>query len=310
MNIISEHTPKRGFVTIATGDPKYYQFAVNLLRSYRQNSADTAPFTLICDRECAEAREFDSFVLMKKAHRSYLDKLALSQYIPYEETIFVDADSLVLRDTRDLWTDFEGEPDFCCYGRVYPLESRRGWFFYEGMGELKPLLTYNVNLHGGIYYMRKTEECSQVFAKALELLERYDQYSFSTFEAPADEPLLALAMAIMGIKPREYCGRMLYLPHCNNQLKLRRDGKLVLNKREVDPVFLHFGNRNLGGFLYAYFMATVEYHLKGGTGNISRKEYLELCKKCMPHQIKRFGKNILLKIFPKKVIINLKKILR
>lgn len=158
--------------------------------------------------------------------------------------------------------------------------------------------------------MRKTEECSRVFAKALELVDHYDEYTFAIFEKPADEPLLALAMALTGAKPREFCGRMIYLPSCNNQLKLRKDGKLMLNKNELSTTFLHFGNRNLGGFLYTYLLATVEYHRNGGTGTIPKADYFKICRKCLPHQLKRFIKNILLRIFPKKVILNLKEKLK
>ena len=41
----------KGFVTIATGDSKYYQMAVNLLLSYRHFTKSPYPFAIISDRE-------------------------------------------------------------------------------------------------------------------------------------------------------------------------------------------------------------------------------------------------------------------
>lgn len=89
---------ERGFVTIATGDEWYYRIAINLLRSYRLFSENPMPFALICDRERKETEEFDKVILMEEPSCTYLDKLRLPEYIPYDETIFVDADSLAFRD--------------------------------------------------------------------------------------------------------------------------------------------------------------------------------------------------------------------
>lgn len=41
----------RGFVTIATGDEKYYKLAVRLVRSYRDHCSDNVPFAIICDQK-------------------------------------------------------------------------------------------------------------------------------------------------------------------------------------------------------------------------------------------------------------------
>lgn len=42
----------RGFVTIATGDEKYYKLAFNLLRSYKLHcTGEKLPFAVICDRK-------------------------------------------------------------------------------------------------------------------------------------------------------------------------------------------------------------------------------------------------------------------
>ena len=46
---ITEKT--RGFITIATGEEKYYRFAVNLLMSYRLYCPNPMPFAIMCDQK-------------------------------------------------------------------------------------------------------------------------------------------------------------------------------------------------------------------------------------------------------------------
>ena len=94
---------ERGFVTIATGKTHYYKIAKNLLDSYRLNTGGKYPFAIICDRENEYTAAFDKVVLLKSPSHSYLDKLRLFDCLPWEETIFIDADCLVYGDIDRWW---------------------------------------------------------------------------------------------------------------------------------------------------------------------------------------------------------------
>ena len=96
----------RGFITIATGQEHYYEIAYNLLISYRLFSEEPLPFAILCDRENKYTKHFDITVIMKNPNCSYLDKLQFPQYTPFDETIFIDADSLAYRDLNDFWDIF------------------------------------------------------------------------------------------------------------------------------------------------------------------------------------------------------------
>ena len=96
----------KGFVTIATGDKRYFEIARNLLYSYRQFCSINYPFTIICDQENEYTKEFDEVILLDKAYCSYLDKLKLYDYLPYDDTIFIDADSLAYGDLDKWWDIF------------------------------------------------------------------------------------------------------------------------------------------------------------------------------------------------------------
>ena len=187
----------RGFVTIATGEERYFNIARNLLWSYRQFASGKYPFAIICDRENEYTAEFDDVILLKEAHCNYLDKLQLYDYLPYDETIFIDADSLAYGDLDEWWDIFKDADDFSLFGYVWTdLKSGRGWFVPDGTGEFKDKITFIPDFNGGIYYMRRSEKCRRVFELANYFAEHFSEYAFNGFGSAADEPCLALAMAV------------------------------------------------------------------------------------------------------------------
>ena len=122
---------KKGFITIATGDERYYRMARTLLRSYRQTCTDPLPFALIADRENEFTSEFDSVIILEHPSYSWMDKLSLLQVCPFDENIFIDADCLIYQDINFLWESFSAADDFSCFGKVLPMESHEGWFTAE-----------------------------------------------------------------------------------------------------------------------------------------------------------------------------------
>ena len=87
----------RGFVTMAVGKDYYYLLAKNLLISYKFHNPAPFPFAIICDKENETSALFDDVVIIDSPSYSYLDKLRLAELAPYDETIFIDADSLMIR---------------------------------------------------------------------------------------------------------------------------------------------------------------------------------------------------------------------
>ena len=118
---------ERGFVTIATGHERYYALARNLLRSYRCFAETPVPFAIIADRENEYTAEFDHVILISDASNSYNDKLKLFRELPYEETIFIDADSLAYGDLNTWWDIFRNAGDFSLFGYAWrDLDCGRG----------------------------------------------------------------------------------------------------------------------------------------------------------------------------------------
>ena len=193
---------QRGFVTIATGEDRYYQLAKNLLHSYHLHTAASLPFAILCDRKNSITAEFDDVVLLGSASKNYNDKLKLFEYMPFEETIFIDADCLAYGDLNVWFEMFEGQGDFSCFGCAYrDLTTTQGWFSVPGMGKYSDSISFIPSFNGGVYYMRNTETCNRVFQIARECADQYHQYAFNGFKNAADEPLLALGMAVCGCEP-------------------------------------------------------------------------------------------------------------
>lgn len=236
----------KGFLTVATGDEHYYKLAANLLRSYRLHTKKTLPFAILADRENAYTKQFDQTILLPAPTNSYLDKLRLYEFSPFEECVFIDADCLAYGDLNGMFDWFAGADDVSCHGRVLPLTDKTGWFNYEDLGDLKDKITYCVGLHGGIYFIRKTPKAAAVFETAKLLVKDYEMFHFKgKFQTPGDEPLMALSMALHDCRPIPFVtegiccyweqGRVLALDI--------RKGKAVNRTTGQRTILVHWGTR-------------------------------------------------------------------
>lgn len=262
----------KGFITIATGKEQYYKIARNLLRSYRFTTEDPLPFAILCDAENEYTKEFDDVRIFKKARCNYLDKLEMFELLPYDINIFIDADCLCFRDINRLFDIFENADDFCCYGRVLPLDDKTGWFEYENLNaDLQKQIDYVVGLHGGIYYMRKNEKCRSVFDTAKKFTKNYSDYKFKgNFDSPGDEPVVALSMAVNKCKPvpHEISSLICYWEH-ENLFKLDITNHYAfcsLLNTETD--IIHWGTRFTKTPIYLKQIATLDLLRENKSGII------------------------------------------
>lgn len=256
-----------GFITIATGDEQYYRMAVNLLHSYRLFAEEALPFAILADRENEFTAQFDDVRLFPSAHRNYLDKLGMFDLLPYDVNIFIDADCLAYGSLNELFAVFQNADDFSCFGRVLPLEDKTGWFEYENLGELQSRVSYVVGLHGGIYYMRRTDTCRAVLETAQTLVPHYGEYGFKgNFATPGDEPLIALSMALHQCHPISHdLRRILCYWESVGQMKLNLSRSFAWEKqREVQTNLVHWGTRFTKTPLYRKQIADMKTMEHGG----------------------------------------------
>ena len=238
----------KGFITIATGKEEYYKLAHNLLRSYRYFCSDPLPFAILADRENEYTAAFDDVIIFPDgATNSYLDKLALAEFAPYDTTIFIDADCLAYGDLNVLFDHFRDADDFACFGRVLPLDDKTGWFEYENLGDLQERVSYVVGLHGGIYYMRRGETARKIFDDAKAFIPDYPKFKFKgKFDTPGDEPLVALSMAVNNCHPIPFIREDIccYWEHNDHmRIDMTKATATVLVEKPYNTILLHWGTR-------------------------------------------------------------------
>ena len=264
----------KGFITIATGKEEYYALARNLLRSYRRFCPSPLSFAILADQENEYTAEFDDVLIFPDgASNSYLDKLRLAEFAPYDITIFIDADCLAFDDLNVLFDHFQDAGDFSCFGRVLPLDDKTGWFEYENLGDLKEKVSYVVGLHGGIYYMRKGDMSRKIMDDAQSFIPDYKNYGFRGKFDLGDEPLVALAMAVNSCHPIPFIPEDIccYWEHEHHmELDITR-GKATVDG-QYDVILLHWGTRFTRGLQYKKQLALLE-----------RMDAPDQLKKCAAH---------------------------
>ena len=193
----------RGFVTIATGKNSLFtQLAFNLKRTYDyQSQSKRFPWAVITDHEEEEWRVFEKIIHLDDATGSYLDKIKMLSTPPWDENIFIDADSLIYGDISHLFSVFPltGTRHI---GEALPTTADgKGWFDMDGIGEYQKEITFKIHSHGGIVFFNKDDTTQLIYQTALTITKHWAEYHFREFSNPADEPILALSMCVHNCSP-------------------------------------------------------------------------------------------------------------
>ena len=245
----------KGFITVATGNEQYYILAYNLLQSYRFHSKSQTPFAILCDKHNEWTEEFDDVIIMDNPAHSYIDKLRFLDLSPYDETIFIDADSLVYRDMNDLWAVFQDGPDLGLLGSACPLE-KEAWWKTKNLGALKESVQFNVTAMGGLYYVRNNGKDLPAIMETIRYIEEhYLEFHFYIFEKILeDETILSLAAAVHHIRPvRHWNDMYCYYPLVRCVSADIRTGRLSYQWEDgtgrpiKDGFFIHWGTLNTLG---------------------------------------------------------------
>ena len=244
----------KGFVTVATGNSKYYKMAHNLLLSYKDNNSEGIPFAIITDIENEYTKDFDDVIIMKNATHSWMDKMCIFKLLPYDEVIFIDADCTVYENINFLWDLFAYADDVSCFGLALPLDSTDGWFTKNSIDKYK--INFITHLHGILYYVRNTSKLKEFNLLCNDIISNYDKLTFKGFnDRLADEPVIALAMSIMNFKPIEreiyyYC----FVPFADFIKADYLSRKVVFSNSKDGKVnrccIVHWGNKNTEYALY------------------------------------------------------------
>jgi hypothetical protein len=201
--LLNSDSRQRGVMTLAYGPQRFVEQARSLAHSL-QLHAPHLPRTLVTDsNDPTILRLFTEVIGYRPEYGSGVrQKIFLDQYSPYDETLFIDSDCLVLGNLESFWTAFAGQ-SFGVPG-----------FRYLEKGSADPYLdvdhvleTFGVTrlpkFNGGTYYFVRSSQATDFFDTARNLLDNWCSLRLREFRrnGPNDEAIYSIAMAVHHIAP-------------------------------------------------------------------------------------------------------------
>jgi hypothetical protein len=260
--------PSRGIITLAYGHRRFVEQAKSLAHSL-QLHAPHLPRTLVTDSSDSEVfRQFTNVIPYRPEYGSGVrQKMFLDRYSPYDETLFIDSDCLVLGNLEAFWSAFGGQ-SFGVPGFRFLQQGSTDPFFDVDyvLDSLK--LSSIPKFNGGTYYFSRLPEAAEVFETARNILENWRTIRLGEFrrDGPNDETVYALAMAIHRIGPTWMGARGMWTP-CGYKGPLLLDalrGTCSFEKEgmKLSPEIVHFPGEYAYAFPYARERARLEAHIQ------------------------------------------------
>ena len=201
----------QGYLTLATGDHQFFDAVVNLAISVRLNDAKR-PITLLCDdaSKLAEGEKelFDRIIVALPGTLGVgcAGKLDVPGFLPYNETMFLDSDCLIMKADMDRhWEKLATQ----CFNVAGSVVKKGTWYTFEISDVCKALaLPYLVHMNSGVMYFRKGAELDDFMETVNDLRENSQDILFVQHRDMnsqiADEPLWSAAMGRAKMLPVRY----------------------------------------------------------------------------------------------------------
>ncbi len=243
----------KGILTIATGAQKYIDMAINLSLSSRLK-VPHIPIALVTDSKDPELHKHFNFIIPVNSEygKGVIQKLFVNEYSPFEKTMFIDSDCLIVDSIDWLFDLFDGK-------KVSVIGKKKYDYILSGktIEYLKTQidLDYLISFNGGVYYFEKSELANKVYEKAREFVNYYDKLGFRKWrDGVADEVLMSLAMSYFRMIPIEDGGKGMRTPIAQKgQFKmdiLKGYCEFYKEGEKVTPAIMHFGGDCLNTFFY------------------------------------------------------------
>jgi hypothetical protein len=179
----------RGVITLAYGHERFIEQARSLAHSLRLH-APHLPRTLITDSNDPEVRQqFTDVIPYRPEYGSGVrQKLFLDRYSPYEQTLFIDSDCLVLGNLDAFWTAFAGQ-HFGVPGFRYLQKGSKDPYLDVDHALESLHVTAIPKFNGGTYYFTRSPEAAEFFSTARNILDNWRTLRLHEFRrnGPGDE---------------------------------------------------------------------------------------------------------------------------
>lgn len=200
----------QGYVVLACDQDKYRDMAINIARSLKFFDPKRSICLLHNDKiaitpECENL--FDNIRLIED-RRNYvgvMNKARLYDYSPFEQSMYVDADMLLMRpNINAYWEALDGH-----YFNMTGSKETSGQWYNMDIGTVisKFDVPYIVRMNSGVFYFEKGEPARKFFERAINIFDTYKDVISKIHQGRsgqyADEPIFGLAMGEAGIQPMQ-----------------------------------------------------------------------------------------------------------
>jgi hypothetical protein len=254
---VGRYTPAtvtQGYQIIATGADRYLHMASACAASLRLFDG-TRPVQLVTDRSEGDIAHRSLFDVVTPCIAGAADigpmiKLHAHTHAVFDETMFVDADCLLLkRDIDRYWERLTAGYNFALPG----LWRDSGEWYGMDIAAMCALagIPRLVQMNSGTFYFKRSSNGAAVFEAAWELFDRLGNFTGHIHRGTGapDEPFLALAMGKLRMDPfpmRDDAGNS-WMTATMNSLEVQVDAHsgapaLVKRHRTLSPSLCHFTN--------------------------------------------------------------------
>jgi hypothetical protein len=267
--------PSRGILTLAYGHQRFIEQARSLAHSLQLHAPHLSR-TLVSDSKDPEIhRQFTNFVLYRPEYGSGVhQKMFLDRYSPYDQTLFIDSDCLVLGNLDTFWSAFDGQY-FGVPGFRYLRKGSTDPYLDVDFILDKLSVTAIPKFNGGTYYFNRSSEATDFFNTARNIWDNAGSLRIQEFnrgkgfrrDGPNDEAVYGVAMSIHGVAPTwmgsggmwtplGYKGH-LHLDAIAGTCSFEKEGM------QLSPEIVHFPGECIYSFVYSRERAKLKARLQG-----------------------------------------------
>jgi hypothetical protein len=197
-----------GYVTLATGARRYFDMACMFALSARLNDRKRAVCLVTDERSEVPPYVFQLFHSVVKladnpVHVGCTNKIRLYEASPFQRSMYVDADCLLVKRNIDaIWTAARG-----MYFTMTGDKRTSGQWNRLNIAEACTLfrVPYVVQMNSGVFYWERSDATRSFFARVNELFDHHRNEVSNLHQGRAgqfaDEPLFGLAMGEHAITP-------------------------------------------------------------------------------------------------------------
>jgi len=256
-----------GVLSFAFGPKRYKAQAISLAQSIRLHNPDLRLACITDDLQNVGLQQaFDILVpFVPELGKALQQKLWFDVYTPFERTAFIDSDCLVVGSLQHILKSCSGQ-SFAPLG----YSATSGWWYMQIPQVLaKYNLPFMPRFNGGYYYFEKSDQASQLFARARQIGRVHKRLGI--FELGLwfnEEVFYALAMAWHRLAPVPDPDRTgMYTPDEFTEpfsLNVLNGGCHFAHQgQDYRPVIVHFFGRHGYAFQYVRERGRLRLHLAG-----------------------------------------------